>query len=222
MVIFAPHYLLQFGGYLGDAKPEIWSCGVRLHSLDYSGYDEEDHFTSVIIPAVSAWFTRADSKISNKARLTFCKYNLIDAAGHYSDVGATREHFYTPEVTGASSGAALPYQCSVVLGWRTDAATRGRASKGRIYSPMPTVTVGGASGLFLAAEAQLMANSAATFLNTLDIGYGTAQTIRPHIMSGVDGTFNEINSVVVDNRVDIQRRRANALVAVESTAAVLY
>lgn len=222
MVTYTPHYLLQFGGYLGDAQPEIWSCGVRLHSENYSGYDEEAHFNDVIKTAVSAWFARAGSMISNKARLTFCKYNLIDAAGHYSDVGSTREHFYPTPITGASGGAPLPYQCSVVLGWRTLAATRGRASKGRIYSPMPTVVVGGSTGLFPTADALTMATSAALFLNTLDLGYGTSQTIRPHIMSSVDGSYNEINSVVVDSRVDVQRRRAADLVGVEQTVDVLY
>lgn len=222
MVTFAPHYLLQFGGYLGDAQQEIWSCGIRMYSQDFGGFDEDGWFAGVGISAPSAWMARADSKISNKARLTFSKFNFIDAAGHYADTGSTREHYYPTPVTGASGGAPLPYQCCVVLGWRTDAATRGRASKGRIYSPMPTVTVGGSNGLFLAAEAQLMANSAALFLNTLDAGYGAGQTIRPHIMSGVDGSYNEINTVVVDNRVDIQRRRANALVAVESSAVVTY
>lgn len=223
MAVYEPHYLLQFGGTLGDAAPEQWSCGIRLASHDWTGFDEEGWFSGVGQSAPAAWMARADSKISNKAKLTFVKFNLINAAGRYSDTGSTREYFYPTPVAGASGGALFPYQCTVVLSWRTLEATRGRASKGRIYSPLPAVTVGMSTGLFLAAEAQLMANSAALFLNTLDASFGgVGQWIRPAIMSGVDGTWHQIDSVIVDNRVDTQRRRATNLVPVESTAVVTY
>lgn len=223
MVTYTPHYLLQFGGTLGTAAPEIWSCGIRLASSDWTGFDEEGWFNGVGKSAPSAWMARADSKISNNAKLTFVKFNFINASGHYDDPSNTREYFYPTPVAGASGAATMPYQCCVVLSWRTNAATRGRASKGRIYSPLPGVTVGLSTGLFLAAEAQLMANSAALFLNTLDAGFGgVGQFIRPAIMSGVDGTWNQIDTVVVDNRVDTQRRRATNLVPVESSAVVSY
>lgn len=222
MTVYEPHYLLQFGGTLGDAAPEQWSCGIRMMSDAWSGFDEEGWFSGVGQSAPSAWMARADSKISNKAKLTFVKFNKIDASGHYEDTGSTREHFYPTPIAGASGAAVLPYQCTVVLSWRTLGATRGRASKGRIYSPLPGVTVGLSTGLFLAAEAQLMANSAALFLNTLDASFGVGNYIRPAIMSGVDGSWNQIDSVVVDNRVDTQRRRATNLVPVESTAVVTY
>ena len=221
MVNYTPHYLLQMGGTLG-ASGEIWSCGIRMFSEEFTGFDEQGWFDGVGKSAPAAWMGRATSMIHNTCALTFVKFNYINAAGHYDDPATTRVHFYPTPVLGASSGQALPYQCSVVLSWRTDAATRGRASKGRIYSPSPTVETAGTTGLFSAASAQGMATSAALLLNTLDAGFGGTGTIRPHIMSAVDGSYNEINSVIVDNRVDIQRRRAEKVVSVPSAAPVLY
>lgn len=222
MVVYTPHYLLQFGGTLGTGTGEIWSCGIRLHSGDYTGYDEETHFTGDIVPALAAWIGRATSKIASQCALKFAKYNFINAAGHYDDPGNTREYVWVTAPTGGGGSTSLPYQATVVLGWRTDAAERGRASKGRIFSPMPATTVTFTTGLFDPTHALGMAQSAATLLNTLDVGFGASSTIRPHIMSGVDGSFNEINYVVVDNRIDTQRRRANSLVAAKSTAVVTY
>lgn len=222
VVVYTPHYLLQFGGTLGTATTEIWSCGIRMHSGDYTGFDEDGYFTSVAWPALAAWMARSGSKISSSCKLAYAKFNLINAAGHYDDTGNTREYVWPTPVPGVGANFGLPYQSSVVLGWRTDAASRGRASKGRIYSPMPCVTPIQSTGVFATADAQAMATSAADLLNTLDYGWGGAGTIRPHIMSGVDGSFNEINTVVVDNRIDIQRRRANSLVATTMSAPVTY
>lgn len=222
MVTYTPHYLLQFGGSIGTLNEEIWSCGIRLHAGDYTGFDEDDHFTSVCVPALAAWMARSGSGIANTTKLRFAKFNFINAAGHYDDPGNTREHIYGTPVAGGFGAGTLPWQCCLVIGWRTDAATRGRASKGRIYSPTPGGSFTGSTGLVSSAFALAAATSAATLLNDIDAGFGGTNTIRPHIMSSVDGSFNEINSVVVDTRLDIQRRRANNLVGVESTAVVTY
>lgn len=222
MVLYAPHYLLQFGGSIGTANEEIWSCGIRMYSANFAGFDEEGWFDGVGRSAPSDWMLRPTSHIGGHCRLRFVKFNMIDADGHYADPANTREYVYPTPVIGAGGPSNLPWQCAVVLSWRTDAATRGRASKGRIFSPAPVVGVLGTTGLFAATDAQQMATSAATFLNTLDAGFSTTGTIRPHIMSSVDGSFNEINTVLVDNRVDVLRRRANSVAPATSVAPVLY
>jgi len=220
---YRPHYLLQFGGTLGNDETEIWSSGIRLWSDDYSGYDEEGHFTGAIVSGLSAWFARATSHISALAQLTFAKYNLIDASGHYSEPNV-REHAFSPIVNGGSAATKpLPFQCSLVVGFRSNEASRGLASKGRMYQPAPQVTIDVNTGLFLPAEALEVATSAATFLNTLDTGWGVlSQFIRPHIMSEQDEAAHQIDWCWVDNVVDTQRRRRSALQGATSKMQVTY
>ena len=222
---YPTHFLLQFGGTIGTGSGETWSCGIRLKTQNAEpnlfnpggGY-----LTSIAVPALAAWMGRATSKINNNCKLVFAKCNEIGPDGKYTKP-TTYEYFWPTPVAGASAGAALPYQCSVVLSWETSAASRGPASKGRIYSPAPGVTMSGSTGLFLPAEALGMAQSAATLLNSIDDSVGVTGQIRPHIVSNVgSGSANEINSVRVDNRVDIQRRRAAQLVAASSVQTISY
>lgn len=222
MVLYEPHYLLQFGGSIGTANEEIWSCGIRLWSTNFDGFDETGWFDGVGKTAPSDWMIRPGSKIGGHCKLRFVKFNFINSAGHYDDPGNTREWIYPTPVAGGGGPSNLPWQSAVVLSWRTNDVSRGRASKGRIFSPAPSTTVTGTTGLFPTADALAMATSAALFLNTLDAGFGSGDTIRPEIMSSVDGSHHQIDSVIVDTRMDVQRRRANAVTPIEQTVPVLY
>lgn len=225
MVTYTPHYLLQMIGTRGTGNPEIWSCGIRLWSNSFSGFDEIGYMNGLAKDACGAWMARASSKIGADASLDMIKFNFINAAGHYDDPGNTNAYTYPVPVVGTGGTSPNPYQACAVLTFRSKEVQRGRASRGRIYSPAPVVSVSAGSGLFPAADALLMAQSAQTLLNTLDVGFGepiTGGTIRPHIMSSVDGTHHQIDWVDVDNRLDVQRRRANQLVPVKSTVEVLY
>jgi len=221
---FTPHYLLQFGGTVGNVPGETWSCGIRLMAPDgWGGFDEVDYLNGLAKDALAAWYVRAGSKIGNNSKLAFAKMNFINAEGHYDDPGNTNAYYWPTPVTGGVTSAAQPFQISVVLGWRTNDVTRGYASKGRIYSPAPVVSISPSTGLFPAADALAMATSAALLLNTLDVGFGGGGgMIRPAIMSGVDGSWHQIDWVWVDNRIDTQRRRAAQVVGVQSKVEVLY
>lgn len=218
---YTPHFLLQLYGTVGTANPEIWSCGIRMWGSSYTGFDEVEYMEGVAKDAAAAWYARPNSKIGSHSSLDGIKFNFINEAGHYADPGNTQEYVYPVPVVGGATLTTPVYQVSLVLGWRTNDVERGYASKGRIYSPAPTVTNAASTGLFAAADALLIATSAALFLNTLDITVGT-EPFRPHIMSKVDGSHHQIDHVVVDNRLDIQRRRANNLEPVESAAEILY
>lgn len=225
MVTYTPHFLLQMIGTHGSANPEIWSCGIRLWAPGYGGLDEVAYQNGVAKDACAAWVARATSKISAFCSLDVIKFNFINAQGHYDDAGNTNQYVYPTPVTGGGGSTSNQYQAAAVLTWRTKEVARGRASRGRIYSPGPTVVTSGGTGLFPIADALGMAQSAQTLLNTLDIAFGepiTGPQLRPHIMSSVDGSHYQIDWVDVDNRLDVQRRRANQLEPAKSTVEVLY
>lgn len=222
---YADHFLVQFGGRIGAVGGEIWSCGIRIklqNDSPLADFNPEEYLDDNAVPALSAWIARATSKISSGTFLEFVKCNQIGPDGRYVDGAVTHERFLAVPVAGGAGSGTLPWQACVVLSWETNAATRGPASKGRIYSPTPTVSVNASTGLFVAGDALGMAQSAATLLNTLDDSVGVSGQIRPHIMSEVGGAFNEINRVRVDNRVDVQRRRANQVVPLSSVVPFSY
>lgn len=225
-MVYPNHYLLQFGGSLGTNPNEIWSCGIRM-VLQNAAPDDFDpgggYLTSVAVPALAAWIARPTSRVGSSCRIRYAKCNRIAPNGNYFENDATNEYFWPAAGIAGAGPSTMPYQASVVLSWETDAAERGPASKGRIYSPLPTVQVDQPTGVFLASQALEMATSASTLLNSLDDSVGPLGQIRPHIVSNVGaGAANEINRVRVDNVVDTQRRRRNALVGASSVVPFSY
>lgn len=200
---------------------------------NYDGFDEVDYLSGLAKDAIAAWFVRLNSKIMNNVDLRWAKFNNIGPDGEYTS-DSTNEYIWPVPVQGVNTGGNNSiFQATVALSWRTNNKDRGIASHGRIFSPAPAVQVAAGTGLFPAADALLMAQSAALFLNTLDISIGS-EPFRPAIVSRgrrsgpVDnptygpGEANQIDWVFVDNRVDIQRRRANQLTAATSVVEVLY
>lgn len=219
---YETHLLVNFGGTVGTANPEIWSCGIRLWADSYSTFDEIGYAEDVAIPALTDWVNRTDSKIGSHISMDWVKVNMIAPSGDYLEPNNPHTYFLSPVVVGELNTFVHAYQCAVVLSWRSAEALRGLASKGRIYSPGPAVTVDKTTGLFDPGEALLMAQSASQLLNALDVSIGGTHPLRPSIMSSQDGAHHQIDNVVVDNRLDIQRRRANSLVPAKSIVAVTY
>lgn len=234
---YPQHFLLQWGGQFSNPALEIFSCGIRMwiDDDDVFAVDPEVYLNATAWPALKIWHKGATTKISSSCYLTWAKFNEIDSDGHYANPTTTefRETVVTANPGGGSS-STLPWQSSVCLTWLTDARDRGIASKGRIFMPLPSVSVNGSSGLFPAADALGICNATVTLLNTLDIGglgVGGTGVMRPGIVSRGKslgggaygpGAREQINTVQVDNRIDIQRRRAEDLVANRSTVAVAY
>lgn len=218
---YPEHWLLQFGGSLGGAD-EIWTCGIRMiRGGAASPLDEEEYLDGPGVDAVVNWFVRPGSSISSQATLEWVKFNEIGPDGRYADT-VTHERVLPVIIPGGIPGGTMPYQACVVLTWRTNAGNRGPGTKGRIYSPLPVVTVNGANGLFDANQAGDIAASAAELLNDIDSTVGVGW-IRPAIVSDrAGGVANVIDRVTVDNRVDIQRRRGNSLEPVQRGVDVLY
>lgn len=230
------HFLLQWGGNLGNPGLEIFSCGIRMwiDDDDIFAVDPTAYLTTVAWPALKVWHKGAGAKISSSAYLIWGKFNEIDEDGHYANPTTTEIADAATANPGGGASSTLPWQSSVCLTWLTDARERGIASKGRIFSPLPNLSVNSNTGLFPAGDAISIATAAATLLNTLDVGglgVGGTGVMRPGIISrgkylggGAygDGAREQINSVQVDNRIDIQRRRAEDLVATRSTQPVTY
>lgn len=224
------HWLLAFGGHSGDVA-ETWTCGIRL--ANYGGdlldpMDEENYLDTVAVTALKAWFTRTDSQIASVAVLQWVKFNKINGEGEYDDQSTTHERRFADHF-GSTATPLHPLQVAMCLSWRTNDIERGIGSHGRIYSPRPAVVVG-SSGDVAGPDRVKFANSAATLLNTLDIPMGTG-VLRPSIVSpgrgwpeirDQEGAKHQIDTVVVDSSLDIQRRRSRSQTKEVTSAPIVY
>lgn len=216
---YLEHWLLNFGGHQGDIN-EAWACGIRLHvfggGLPGDDPDPEDYLDTVAVPQLSAWFPHVDAHISAACKLLWVKFNKIAPSGKYADVSTTHERAVVG-IEGAYNPPSNhhPLQVACVLTWRTNAAQRGLASIGRIYSPRPVVSID-AGGDMAGADRVAIANKARDLLQGLDVSTGVTSVLRPAIESRGGGSApwpnpgqaNQIDVVTVDSCLDVHRSRA--------------
>lgn len=165
-----------------NAQAEI--IGGTLNSSDPSGAMRE--------LAADVW--------SSQVRWVWVKCYLYTGGTTAAAIG-----MWTLPTARAGSGNPLqPNQCAIVLTLRTGGA--GRRRRGRMYLPCQTpgpLTTGGE--LQPSTVNNLTASWAAAFtdINASDAG-------KIIVLSQVAGSFNQVSSVSMDSRQDIQRRRAKS------------
>lgn len=219
MAIFTPHLYLTFGGFLGTSASnpgEIWQCGLRIaaNGTDVWAWDpmtpsreNQDSLGAAAVSPLQQWIS-VGGGVSDMAKMTWVKSAAITATGAYAYDSPYLAEF-SPVAGGLTPGSYVPYQVTRVMSLGTD-VQRGRATRGRIYTPAPGsgVDINNVApyGTALTAFKDLIND-----LNDLDIsgGGGSGRYARVGIFSGVDGTSRMVTRVGSDNRYDTQRRRAN-------------
>jgi len=146
-----------------------------------------------------------------------CSYDKVTVYGYGSGIGPADfqgEAVFT-ERDGISAGASLPLQCAVVVSLRT--GRPGRRGRGRMYVPVTASTL---------TDHQLAAGNAASLSAAIG-GFFTNlndSTLIPGsvcVLSQVDVEAHLVTSVIVDSRVDIQRRRADSQMATQTASALV-
>lgn len=219
------HWLLQWTGHQGEIT-ETFSNGIRLalYGVQDAPVDEEEYLDETAVPALSAWFASPSSFISSSAKMLNIKFNEIGPNGRYVEQTVTHER--TVNVSGGTSGVSNihPLQVAWCLSWRTNAAARGPGSHGRIYVPRPVVALS-ALGDASPANCASAGIVAEILLDSLDVSVGVppGAVLRPSIVSNVGaGLANQIDYIVIDSQLDIQRRRAFTQTREETIQAVTY
>lgn len=218
------HYLFSFGGTLLGGT-EIWTNNIRFvgGGTPNEEYDERA-ICERLMTALAARFTAGTPNAlgySSAVRLQWGKFNAIGSDGKYaSQTETVRFDLPSPGVVGPAAPASYVPQIALAISWGTR-RQRGRASKGRIYIPMPLNGPGASAQLDSAARQALANNWAACIDELNDVAQSVGQQ-RPiaAVVSGVDGSYEPISIVRVGSVLDTQRRRRNALVESYSSAAV--
>ena len=115
---------------------------------------------------------------------------------------------------GTGSTAAAPLQSCMVASLRTGLS--GARNRGRTYMPAHT-QIGPVAPYFAAGQVNAMAGLVSSLLsgigNALSGTLNASSPLAPVVYSPTGGFVTPITTVVVDNRPDIQRRRAAQLKA---------
>jgi len=209
------HGVLVWGGTLPGG--EIWSNSVRMAETeevgfanDAAGWDVQallDHYTA----KVKTHHANSGAQISPRCKLTYVKFNRVDINGHYIDP-VTYEAEFAP-IAGGGSTFECPNQICLVI-TLTTAVSRGPASKGRIFAPMPTALPDATTGVISTAAAGGIATAYKTFFEACcDVpGLDEADSPGLCVMSKVNaGATRRVNGIRVGVAYDTQRRRRNNL-----------
>lgn len=184
----------------------------------------DDWLNDQVAPALYYWMV--GTKQTGNSRIDSASVYPIGApSGHaipappFSGGSPVTLSYKTPLGAGTSTGL-LPLQCSMVASHRT--AQTGRAGRGRMYLP-PTGSSELSNGLVGATACQAIADAQAAFLEALcDLGTGVDPNLRPIVTGGNFTKGAVINSVIVDNVVDTQRRRRKSIASTEYSASTSY
>jgi hypothetical protein len=212
-MVYAPHYLIAFGGPLYTT--EIWSSSIRMSlSLDSSLVehptwcaDHIDDVVSDISDYVNSW------AFGLQAKLGYVKFNKINADGHYADPTATVERFLTGTLPEGPASTTYPAQVTTCVTHHS-ARARGVGSRGRMFLPVPTTAISTTTGKMAVGAGTTIATAHAIFINNLNEWPGA----EPHsgaecsIVSKKDASVNKITSVSCGLVLDTIRTRRNALV----------
>lgn len=157
-----------------------------------------------VIDAVAAFHQTTDF-ISNAAKLSTLKLNLLDTQGRYVSQTDTVEYDYPTLVSGGSGQPTAP-QIALAITLRT-AVRRGLASTGRFYVPAPGGGVG-PDGRITTTRQEAAVLAGQTLVNSLNAALpgwtvGVVSDVR-------EGAARPVTSVSVGRVLDtIRSRRAS-------------
>lgn len=200
--------------YSGTVGGEIFAVGHWLFTGTYGNQATADAdalefknlFTTNLLPSAKA-LVGSDTIYQ---RLTLYNYTG----------GASTAAFMSVQPitggTGNSVGSSLPLQTSLVASLRS--AQPGRSGRGRMYFPCTAYNL--SNHLVVNAGALALANACAAYFNAIN-GSATSINSLAAVVSDARSAYYPLTSVVVDDRPDVQRRRANKQVPANRNTALI-
>lgn len=215
MVYSVPFFRLVIGGTIYS---ETWNTSLGVVASPNQPADAA--ILDLLADAVEAWFISTGTtgaQFLSYNKLTYIKFNRIDANGHYQDQDSQTHEYTTPIPGGTAQATGNPSQLAVVATLRT-AFTRGLANRGRMYLPTSTgyPNVDVADGRATAANAIRVASSTSTLINSINAamstwqGGGDAGSVGVFSNQGA-GAWHSVTHVQAGRITDSMRSRRNSL-----------
>lgn len=221
-----PHNVLTIIGTAANNNAvDVWQTGVRIGGGGGLAVSTNAAATAILDDVQAdlvTWWTAIRGYYAPSTRFERFKFNAVDVNGHYISQDLTLQRdMPAATVPGSASGNPLPAQLAIAA-TLTTAATRGYASKGRMFLPAPATVQMGTLARVDEPFRNAMQVATATLLTNLSNWPGLDAAGSPGraiVASKVGaGTERRITGVVVGNRWDVQRRRANRIPEVKPAA----
>lgn len=205
MVYPAPFLRLVASGTLFGIEQFSWSLSLVPDFADGPPEPGPDAVPQGVVDAVAALHTSA--RISQAARLTALKLNMIGENGRYLSQSETVWHDYGAPGLAGGGGNYFPPQVALAVSLLTD-SSRGRAHAGRFYLPTPAAGIEG-DGRWGAGPATEVAASVTTMLDAIN---GAVSGYTVGVASDIGtGTFRRCTGIRVGRTLDTIRSRRTSL-----------
>ena len=203
MSIPASTYRVVFGGSMYGG--EVWESGFWVH-----GDTIESQATANATASLWAGVLLSPDA-SGALRISLAAFASADVTVNYVKIYAyptggpvaTYIGEFTPPAAGGTGQRTLPNQCCLVISERTGFA--GRRYRGRMYLPAGK-TGAGSFGQMTQAAIQESATAWALAFHDWNAVDGNGTVV---VVSTTGTLFTPVSQVIVDSKIDIQRRRAN-------------
>lgn len=198
----------SFGGQ------EIWSTSLYVGAEAADAIAPTQEGVDLIAAAWQTFFTAPLSKVSSVYSTTDVKGALINTDGK-TDLDSVVHHSFGTPINGGTGDGPLPPQISLVT-TLLSSASRGLASKGRMY--LPGICVGiNTSGHIVGGNLTPILENFKTFINAINTTSDAGGTVilasfgrKPPLVGG--GVNRSVTTVRMGDVYDTQRRRRNAFV----------
>lgn len=197
------HYLLAWGGTMAA---ETWVNTLRLDaSFVLNDREQEEEALDEYAAVIQAWHTSGGA-IGSRALLRWVKLNAIMPTGKYRETYTNLYELPAPAAGGQQT--LYPNQISLVA-TLTTGASRGLASRGRLFLPCPAAPIVQPEGTMSATVAAGVAVAVAGFINNLN---AVRPLARVSIFSDTrEGAHREVTGVEVGRVLDTMTSRRTSL-----------
>lgn len=215
----SPHNVLTIiGTQANNNAVDIWQTGVRISAgggLAVSSTAGIEAILDDVAADLLTWWTAIRGMYASTTRFERFKFNAVGVDGLYVSQDQTLQRdMPAATVGGSAAGHPLPAQLAIAATLETS-ASRGLASKGRMYLPATTSVQLGTLGRIDEPYRATLQDATATLLTNLSnwpgidaAGSPGRVVVASKVLAGAERT---VTGVVVGNRWDVQRRRANRI-----------
>lgn len=206
MTFARAHQLLTISGtHFGL---ERFTFGIRLNNVGGTfpaTQSAQDDLCDDYANAIAAWWPTQQS-IGETSKLDLVKLNEISPAGRYARTWTNLTEV-TPPVGGSFGSGHSPQTCLVVT--LETGATRGYASRGRLFWPSPAMTVQATNGqITVAKQTQALADAKALLEAIKGVDTGRIPIVASAVGAGAE---RSVTGVSVGLVLDTMRSRRTSL-----------
>jgi len=193
---------------------QTWSIGLGIIGMDVEGatFTRISNWLTAMDTALGIWWNNGGVGVGmmNPGSTKFLGAKVYDYTAGNSVANIVVDHVFSTPKSGTSAANYLPTQTALVASLLSGQA--GRHNRGRSYLPCGATAMSTGPKISTSVVDAVCQAHRDLLHNIEIIGYGSSTTLGAVILRNAS-TPVDIQSVKVDNEPDVQRRRADKVLA---------